>query len=63
MRGDPRSASRTGRLILFALVSVSLLCPSIGAAQSVTHKTVLVLHTYGSQSAFGLCSTAYSSKR
>ena len=52
MRGDPRSASRTGRLILFALVSVSLLCPSIGAAQSVTHKTVLVLHTYGSQSAF-----------
>ena len=38
--------------MVFALVSVGLLCPSIGAAQSVTHKTVLVLHTYGSQSAF-----------
>jgi len=43
--------------MLFALVSVGLLCPSIAAAESVAAesippKTVLVLHTYGSQSAF-----------
>src|SRR5436190_3240940 len=52
MRGDLRSASRTGRLMLFALVSLGFVCPSIGAAQSISQKTVLVLHTYGSQSAF-----------
>jgi hypothetical protein len=60
MRGDLRSASRSGHLILFVLVSVCLAYPSIGAAESLSpkttestsQKTVLVLHAYGSQSTF-----------
>src|SRR5436190_385848 len=52
MRGDLRSTSRTGVFTLFALVSLGLASPSISAAQSSSQKTILVLHTYGSQSAF-----------
>jgi signal transduction histidine kinase len=45
--------------MLFVVASVGFLCPSIAAAEtispksdSISQKTVLVLHTYGSQSAF-----------
>jgi signal transduction histidine kinase len=45
--------------MLFVVASFGFLCPSIGAtdtvslkSESVSQKTVLVLHTYGSQSAF-----------
>ena len=51
MRGDRRSSSRT-RFVLFVTVVISIIVwPHVSAAQQDDHKTILVLHTYGSQSA------------
>ena len=51
MRGDPRSPSRARRFVLLVIVAIVSVWPRIGAAQEDVHKTILVLHSYGSQSA------------
>ena len=44
--------SLVARLVLFASVAVCVAWPHTSAAQPIARKTILVLHTYGSQSAF-----------
>ncbi len=43
--------SRTRRLALFAIVAVCVVWPCASTAQPISPKTILVLHTYGTQSA------------
>jgi signal transduction histidine kinase len=52
MRGDYRSNSRARRSLSFVIATICILWPHVSAAQPITRKTVLVLHTYGSQSPF-----------
>jgi signal transduction histidine kinase len=51
MRGDRQTGSRTRRFLGFLIVAICSVWPHVGAAQENVHKTILVLHTYGSQSA------------
>jgi len=50
MRGDRQSGSRARRFVLFLIIAIWSVWPHAGAAQEDVHKTILVLHTYGSQS-------------
>jgi signal transduction histidine kinase len=52
MRGDLRSNSRARRSVVFLIAAICIVWPHVSAAQPLTRKTVLVLHTYGSQSPF-----------
>jgi hypothetical protein len=47
-----KPASFSARLVAFATVAVCVVWPNICRAQLPERKTVLVLHTYGSQSSF-----------
>jgi signal transduction histidine kinase len=44
--------SLAARLVFFAGVAVCVIWPQVSTAQPVARKTILVLHTYGSQSPF-----------
>ena len=46
------STSLAARLVLFASVAVCVVWPNASTAQPSSRKTILVLHTYGSQSPF-----------